>query len=128
SGSDSAGARCADPPAGRAERARCRRPRDSRHRRPPGPGPSRCRGRAPRPPRPGSGTCVRARCLLLLELRTEVVLEPHVLDLLELRLQPVDVLFLLVEDLLEEQAAAVVALVAAERDALVETGHRLLLD
>ena len=48
----------------------------------------------------------------VLELLGEVVLDPDLLDLLELSLEPVDVLLFVLQDFLEEQARAVVPLAA----------------
>src|SRR5688500_8834061 len=59
---------------------------------------------------------------LLFELLREVVGHADLLDLLELGLQPVDVLLLVVEDLLEQHAGSVVPLFPAQLDARVEAG------
>ena len=58
--------------------------------------------------------------VLVLDLLGEVVGLAHLPDQLELRLDPVDVLLLALEDLLEEIARAVVAEAPAELDAGVE--------
>ena len=49
-------------------------------------------------------------------------------DEVELRFEPIDALFLLLKDRLEELAAAVVALVATHGDAGVQTLDRIVLD
>src|SRR3990172_5003584 len=75
-------------------------------------------------PTPWAGD--KAPALLLLDLLGEVVLEPSLLDERELRLQPVGVLLLVLQDVLEQVGRAVVRLRPAQLDALVEHRDRPL--
>src|SRR5205823_1168160 len=63
----------------------------------------------------------------LLDLLRQVVGVAHLLDELELRLQPVGVILLAVEDVFQELARAVVAGGARRFDAGVEAHDRVLL-
>src|SRR4030095_10113138 len=64
----------------------------------------------------------------LVHLLGEVLRLAELLDQVELRLQPVDMLLLVFEHVLEEIAGRVVALRDAERDGLVQLHHRLALE
>src|SRR6185436_3463645 len=63
-----------------------------------------------------------------IDLLSEVVLGADLLDLVELGLQPVDVLLLAPQDLFEEGARAVVALGPGQLDPRVQTRHRVVLE
>src|SRR5262249_33496773 len=65
---------------------------------------------------------------LLPHLLGQVGLFAQLLDQAELGLEPVEMLFLALEDVLEEVAGRVVTLVDADCDALVQPGDRLPLD
>src|SRR5262245_36239799 len=62
------------------------------------------------------------------DLRLQVILQADPVDQLELRLEPVDVILLGVEDALEQVAAHVVLHGLAMRNGLAQRRHRLLLE
>ncbi len=62
--------------------------------------------------------------LKLIDLFHQVVLGPHLLDLIELCLQPVDVLFLIGKDRFEKLTSSVVADLDSQPDSVVVGLHR----
>src|SRR6266702_2263521 len=75
-----------------------------------------------------AGAARPASVFLVLHLLSEVVLRAHLVDERELRLEPVGVLLLFLEQILEELGGAVVAHLSAELDPAVEDRDRLHLD
>src|SRR6185295_13266157 len=77
---------------------------------------------------PRSQHFCRKSALFFFDLLGEVVLQADLLDQGHLRFEPVDVLFLLGQDLFEEVAGVVVAFLPADLDAFVEAGEGVELE
>ena len=60
---------------------------------------------------------IDVRSLGLIDLLHQVILDTHLLDLIELRFEPVDVLLLILEDRFEQLTGAVVAQLGSRRRA-----------
>ena len=83
---------------------------------------------SPRASATGSSGAGRTRSALLVDLLGEVALLADLADDVQLALEPVGAVLLAHQDLLEQLARAVVALLDAQRDALVEPLDGVLLE